>query len=53
MNNLKTNLGLLLQSLATVETKGESTKIMANCLMFLEQTIATLEEPTEEKGEDI
>ncbi len=34
-------------TLAMVETKGESTKIMANCLQFLEQKIREAEMPSE------
>ena len=34
------NLTKLYNTLTLVETKGESTKLMADCLRFLERTIA-------------
>ena len=37
---MKENLIKLHNTLALVETKGESTKIMAQCLQFLEQMVA-------------
>lgn len=47
----------LYNTLLTIETKGESTKIMADCLRFLEQTIISARneeslvthEPTQEE----
>lgn len=39
MNKMVDNLAKLHNTLLMIETKGESTKIMAECLRFLEQMI--------------
>ena len=39
MNKMVDNLAKLHNTLMMIETKGESTKIMAECLRFLEQMI--------------
>ena len=36
----------LRNTLAMIETKGESTKLMANCLQFLEAKVQMIDAPT-------
>lgn len=48
---MKENLIKLHNTLALVETKGESTKIMAQCLQFLEQMVAECDIPKEGAAE--
>ncbi len=42
---MKENLIKLLNTLKLVETKGESTKIMAQCLNYMEALIAECDKP--------
>jgi hypothetical protein len=42
---MKENLMKLLNTLRLVETKGESTKIMAQCLQFTEMMIVECDKP--------
>ena len=48
---MKENLIKLHNTLALVETKGESTKIMAQCLAYVEQLIK--EEQNKPVGEEV
>ena len=45
-----TELNKLYNTLSLVETKGESTKIMADCLRFIEQMIADTEGEVSDNG---
>lgn len=38
---MEANLVKLYNTLATIETKGESTKTMADCLRFIEQMVVS------------
>lgn len=42
---MKENLAKLYNTLAMIETKGESTKIMAQCLAFIEQMVRDCDKP--------
>lgn len=45
--NIKEELAKLHNTLAIVETRGDNTKIMADCLRFIEQLVAQIpDEPT-------
>lgn len=44
---MKENLIKLYNTLLLVETKGESTKIMAQCLQFVEQLVQECDNPKE------
>ena len=44
---MKTKLMKLYNTLVTIETKGESTKIMADCLRYIEAMVVDLNKPTE------
>lgn len=44
------NLTKLYNTLLLIETKGESTKIMGQCLQFMEQMIADEQTKKPEKG---
>lgn len=44
---MKENLTKLYNTLALIETKGNNTKIMAQCLVFIEQMVQELEIPAE------
>lgn len=44
---MKEKLIKLHNTLALIETKGESTKIMAQCLAYLEQMVQEAEAPSE------
>lgn len=48
---MKDNLIKLHNTLALVETKGESTKIMAQCLQFIEQLVNECDKPKEGAAE--
>lgn len=48
---MKDNLIKLHNTLSLVETKGESTKIMAQCLQFLEQLVQECDTPKEGAAE--
>jgi len=48
---MKENLIKLHNTLALVETKGESTKIMAQCLQFVEQLVQECDKPKERAAE--
>lgn len=49
----KEELIKLYNTLITIETKGEHTKTMADCLRFIEQAAnRPVEQPTEEKSEE-
>ena len=45
------NLTKLYNTLLLIETKGESTKIMAQCLQFMEQMIAAKQSETKSTDE--
>ena len=45
---MKDNLTKLYNTLALIETKGNNTKIMAQCLVFIEQMVQELDVPTED-----
>ena len=49
--DIKIELAKLYNSLLTVETKGQHTLTMANCLRFLEQLI-NYEEPKQEESKE-
>lgn len=40
MNTMKENLTRLYNTMSMIETKGENTKMMGDCLRFVEQLIA-------------
>ena len=42
----KEQMTRLYNTMLQIETKGESTKIMADCLRYLEQSIQTAAQPT-------
>ena len=44
---MKENLVKLYNTLALVETKGESTKIMAQCMQFIEKLVQNCDKPAE------
>ena len=46
-NNVQTKLLRLYNTLVTVETKGESTKTMADCLRYIEQMMVEAKPPEE------
>jgi hypothetical protein len=46
------NLTKLYNTLLLIETRGESTKIMAQCLAFMEQMIAEKQSEAEPNDED-
>lgn len=46
------NLTKLYNTLLLIETRGESTKIMAQCLAFMEQMIAEKQSEVEPNDED-
>lgn len=48
---METELTRLYNTLVTIETKGESTKTMADCLRYLERLIAESKKPKDEAGE--
>lgn len=48
---MKEKLIKLHNALALVETKGESTKILAQCLQFLEQLVQECDKPKEGAAE--
>ena len=47
---MKENLVKLYNTLALIETKGENTKIMAQCLQFVERLVRDMDKPVEDKG---
>lgn len=50
---MKTDLMKLYNTLKDVETKGESTKIMADCLRFIEGLVANMkDDKAEDKAKD-
>ena len=44
---MKENLIKLYNTLGMIETKGENTKIMAQCLQFIEKLVQDIDKPTE------
>lgn len=46
---MKTKLTKLYNTMALIETKGESTKLMAQCLMYVEQLAKECDKPEEVK----
>ena len=49
---MRENLAKLYNTLALIETKGESTKIMAQCLQFIEQLVKSCDENTAKEDSD-
>ena len=47
---MKDNLVKLYNTLSLIETKGENTKIMAQCLQFIEQLLQDADKPAEDEG---
>lgn len=50
---MENNLRKLYNTMLLIETKGESTKIMADCIKFLEQLIADESKKTVSPAEEI
>lgn len=48
---MEIELTRLYNTLVTIETKGENTKIMADCLRYLERLITESKKPKDEAGE--
>lgn len=49
---MDTKLIKLYNTLMTIETKGESTKVMADCLRYIETMVADLNKPKEVNTEN-
>lgn len=49
---MRENLAKLHNTLSLIETKGENTKIMAQCLQFIEQLVAELDKANAEAPGD-